>query len=271
VDSLSGQLWEAGTIGVQETDTEVIATFESNTGRADLLHQFASYAPHWEPQPTTDWVEATQRAWPGRFVGERLFLAPPWCVEPTPTGRVRLIHNPGLACGTGEHPCSQLALQALERHLQPGFRIIDVGTGSGILAIAALLLGAASAIGIDTDEAALHAAKENFALNLLPAPLAAGTADCLPPESADIVLANISATVLLSIADELLGLVAAHGCLILTGFPAAELPTVQAVFGAGEVTAINGWSCVCVPAPSPAFDRLVAPAQTSLPLAGTVP
>ena len=75
-------------------------------------------------------------------VGERLFLAPPWSEETVPDGRVRLIHNPGLACGTGEHPCTQMALAAMERIVKPGDRVADIGTGSGILAIGAALLKA---------------------------------------------------------------------------------------------------------------------------------
>jgi len=124
-----------------------------------------------------------------------------------------------------------------------------------MLAIAALQLGADLAVGVDTDEAALHAARENFELNHLAPALAAGSADCLADGCANVVVANISATVLLSIGDELMGLLATDGWLILTGFQEPELATVQRAFSAGEVTALvtsllvtslNDWRCLCV-------------------------
>lgn len=276
VDLLSGTLWDAGTVGVQELEqgshrVTLIASFETNSQRAILLAQFARYSPQWEQQDAHDWIAESQRAWPGRLVGERFFLAPPWCLEPTPLGRLRLVHNPGLACGTGEHPCTQLALVALENCVEPGHKVVDVGTGSGMLAIAALQLGAAVAVGIDTDEAALQAARENFELNHFPAVLAAGSAECLAEFCADVVVANISASVLLSIADELKRLVTERGWLILTGFHETEVATVQRIFSIGaasaSVTSLYEWCCLCLQfaAPAAASDHPLIQAQTSRP------
>lgn len=189
VDRLSGELWEAGTLGIREIEEGdgviLIATFENPQEGG------------WKEDESIDWVAETQRTWKARQVGERIFLAPPWNDEPTPGGRFRLIHNPGLASGTGEHPCTQLALAALEQCVAAGCRVIDVGTGSGILAIAALLSGAASAVGLDPDEMALGVARENHRLNDRSPLLAAGSAECLADGCADITVANISATVLL--------------------------------------------------------------------------
>ncbi len=156
-DRLTGRLWELGTVGIREFDaggkTALIANFENLDARADLISQFREYAPEWGPEENRDWVRETQASWPAREVGRRLFLATPWTAEATPLGRERVIHNPGAACGTGEHPCSQLALQALERCVLPKSRVADIGTGSGILAIAARRLGAQKAFGVDPDEA----------------------------------------------------------------------------------------------------------------------
>jgi ribosomal protein L11 methyltransferase len=247
VDLLSGDLWEAGTLGICEVehDTRVtlIAAFETNERRAGLLERLAAFAPAWAAEEAIDWVEATRRAWPAREVGERLFLAPPWSIEPTPAGRERVIHNPGLACGTGEHPCTQLALIALEKRVKAGCRVADVGTGSGILAIVAVKLGAA-AVGLDLDEAALGAARENFLLNNLQAPVAVGSAECVADAWADITVANISGTVLLAMADELLRVTAANGRLILTGFTELELRAMQQNFPDGEVSSLNEWRCL---------------------------
>jgi len=247
-DHLSAELWEAGTEGIRELDygdsVRLIAGFATNENRAALLAQFAAYAPEWEHEDDIDWVEETKAAWPPREVGARFFLAPPWSIDPTPPGRERIIHNPGLACGTGEHPCTQLALMALEQCLSPGSTVADIGTGSGILSIGALRLGAETAIGIDIDTAALQAARENFELNRLPANLVAGSADCLATECADVVVANINATVLLSMLDELLRITCTGGWLILTGFTEAEVEAIALTLTDPQVLALNEWRCV---------------------------
>ncbi|MBV9036001.1 MAG: 50S ribosomal protein L11 methyltransferase, partial [Acidobacteriaceae bacterium] len=158
-------------------------------------------------------------------------------------GRVRIIHNPGLASGTGEHPCTQLVLEALERSVTPGATVLDVGTGSGVLAIAALQLGAGFALGIDPDINALQTARENLLNGLTPA-LAAGSADCIADGWADITVANISGTVLLSILDDLLRATRLGGHLILSGFINDEAPAFLRLFPDAEQTTREGWSCL---------------------------
>jgi len=250
IEWLSGELWETGTAGIHEIESgegiHMIAAFETNEKRAELLSLFASHAPKWASEEATDWVTETKRAWPAREIGERILLAPPWHEGQPPNGRVVVLHNPGLACGTGEHPCTQLALVALEERIWPGARVVDVGTGSGILAIAALRLGAGVAIGLDTDEAALRAAGGNFELNGLTPVLAAGSADCAADECSDITVANISGTVLVAIAGELLRITARHGCLILTGFTDNESRAMETCFPGGEISARNEWRCLSV-------------------------
>ncbi len=250
VDWLSAELWQAGTTGILETDRgtgiQLLASFETDNARGELLRRFAEYEPEWERENCVDWVRYTQEAWPAQEIGKKLLLAPPWCADATPEGRKRIIHNPGLACGTGEHPCTRLALRALEEYVIGGDRVVDVGTGSGILAIAALRLGAASGIGIDVDETALHVARENFLLNNLMPLLVAGSVDVIVSGIADITVANISATVLLSMLDELLRITRAPGRLILTGFTEAELPAVEKIFPSLVVSAMNEWRCVAV-------------------------
>jgi ribosomal protein L11 methyltransferase len=234
VEFLSAELREARTPGIRELDEGdsvcLIAAFETNELRPNLLRHFANYEVSWSQEDSTDWVEATHRAWPARVIGQRIFLAPPWRSDETPTGRLRVIHNPGLACGTGEHPCTQLALAALETPSLAGKTVVDIGTGSSLLAIAALRLGATLAIGTYTHEAALRAKRENFALNDLPHHLVVGSAGCLRDGRAAVTIANISATVLLSIADQLLRITGPHGQIVLTGFTAYELSAVQQDF-----------------------------------------
>jgi ribosomal protein L11 methyltransferase len=245
---LSAELWDAGTAGIQEIDRDgeitLLSGFEKNESRESLLRRFALYRPEWEHDDATDWVAHTKEAWPPRRVGERLFLTPPWYDGETPSGCLRVIHNPGLACGTGEHPCTQLALEALEKCMLTGATVADVGTGSGILAIAALRLGAARAVGLDTDEAALAAARENFALNGLPALLSAGSAEAVQSGTADVTVANIGATVLLAISEDLLRIIKPNGTLILTGFPEWELSALRKMFPSASVSAMNEWRCI---------------------------
>ena len=248
VDFLSAELWEAGTIGIRELNDEeqivLVAGFETNEERAELIRRFCGYAPEWYAEDAVDWEGVSRSAWPEREVGEQLFLVPPWSVAPTPSGRKRIIVNPGLACGTGGHPCTQLALIALDKVVAPECRVVDVGTGSGILAIAALRLGASRVVGVDVDEAALHATRENLRLNGMQANLICGSAEALATGCADVTVANISATVLLNIWDELLRVSRCPACLILTGFPESEADVFMRSLPGAEVGQMEGWCCV---------------------------
>ena len=248
IDELSSELWEAGTLGVEEIDSAdrvlLLAAFHHRND--SLLRRFGAYSPAWREVAEIDWIEETHRAWPARAIGNRLFLAPGWCTHPTPPGRIRIVHNPGQASGTGEHPCTQLALLALENRLGAGATVADIGTGSGILSIAALRLGAARAISADIDGDALHVARESFSLNALEAELVAGSANCLADGIADITVANISGAVLLSIMEDLLRITRAGGCLVLAGFPESELYAFQQLFPSGDIAIQGEWCSIIV-------------------------
>jgi ribosomal protein L11 methyltransferase len=248
VDLLSAELWDAGTTGIREIDDDgrvtLVASFETNEHQSEILTEFSAYAPQWIADDAIDWEAVSSDAWPGREIGSRFFVVPHWHVAPKTSGRLRLTHNPGLACGTGEHPCTQLALIAFEKFVSPGCVVVDVGTGSGILAIAALRLGAALAMGIDVDCASLAAARENFDLNELTADLVCGSAECLADGCSDVTVANISGTVLLAIWEELVRITRRPGYLIVTGFPEAELGAFQQLLPQPEVFEMKEWRCV---------------------------
>jgi len=170
---LTLRLWEAGTLGITEGDGFIDAFFED----PNVASQFG------DPQAVEeqDWVARTQEAFPPLLVGEKFFLAPPWRTEPTPPGRLRLVINPGAQCGTGYHRCTQLCLEAMERIIRPGDSVLDVGSGSGILSIAAKLLGAGRVIACDIDPDALR-----------PVPFFVGSVDAVRSNTFDLVVANIN-------------------------------------------------------------------------------
>jgi ribosomal protein L11 methyltransferase len=176
-DLLIGRLWEAGTLGVTEGDGYVDAFFEN----ADVASQFGV------PQAVVDvdWVARTHEAFPPLLVGEKFFVAAPWRTDPTPPGRLRLVINPGAQCGTGYHRCTQLCLEAMEKLIRPGDSVLDVGSGSGILSLAARLLGAGRVVSCDIDPDAGG-----------PASFFIGSVDAVRSGTFDVVVANINEEVM---------------------------------------------------------------------------
>ena len=113
-----------------------------------------------------DWAHSWQKYYKPMSVGERLYIVPEWeRDEPVPPGKAALYLNPGLTFGTGSHASTQLCLAGLERYAAPGKPVLDLGCGSGILSIAALVLGASRAAAVDIDPKAVDVAYENAAMN----------------------------------------------------------------------------------------------------------
>ena len=134
------------------------------------LRQYLTGLERYEPQTVSlreeDWATSWQKYYRPIPVGKRLYIVPDWMRgEPAPDGRTPLYLDPGLTFGTGAHATTQLCLELLEEALRPGDRVLDLGCGSGILAIAALVLGAERAVGVDIDPKAADAALANGLLN----------------------------------------------------------------------------------------------------------
>ena len=167
------------------------------------------------------------------------------------TDRVKLILDPGLAFGTGGHETTSLCLEALDEQVRGGERVLDIGTGSGILAIAALKLGAASAEGVDIDPVAVRTAGENAALNGVQDKLTVLVGDLSDKASGtyDIITANIVANAILSLAPAVPGLMAEGATFIASGIIDSRKDEViagleKAGLSVVEVKEKRGWECI---------------------------
>jgi ribosomal protein L11 methyltransferase len=174
-----------------------------------------------------DWVRKTQQQFTPVQISSRLWIVPSWHAAPD-SGAINVVLDPGLAFGTGTHPTTQLVLRWLERTVRGGESLVDYGCGSGILAIAALKLGARIAHGIDVDPQALLAARHNAVQNQVQLHLAAGTDASIGP--ADIVVANILAHPLIVLGPLLARHARPGGMLALSGILADQAPEVLAAY-----------------------------------------
>lgn len=184
-----------------------------------------SYAA--EPLAERDWVQATRDQFVPIRVSPRLWIVPSWHAAPDP-GAVNIALDPGIAFGTGSHPSTRLCLRWLERAIQGGETVLDYGCGSGVLAVAAMKLGAAAATGVDIDEQALLAARRNAIHNRVQATFHSAAQAVGRP--ARIVVANILAHPLVVLAPLLAGLTAPRGRLALAGLLARQVDEVRAAY-----------------------------------------
>lgn len=207
----------------------------------------------YEPVAEQDWVRLTQSQFDPIEVGERLLIAPSWhrdalLARDDLTGRHLIELDPGLAFGTGSHPTTRMCLEWLDRQALTGRSVIDYGCGSGILAIAAGLLGAAPLLAVDIDPQAVVAAHDNAQRNHI-------DLDCrLASESIggpfDVVLANILANPLRVLAPVLAALVRPGGHLVLAGLLASQSEEIMARYPEFDLridAEREGWACLAGP------------------------
>lgn len=231
--------------------THLLALFEADTDETALIAHLQLLCGGTLPDHHVERIEDQdwERSWmdnfqPMRF-GQRLWIVPSWHAAPEPDA-VNLLLDPGLAFGTGTHPTTALCLEWLDGQNLDSCRVLDFGCGSGILAIAALLLGAPQAVGTDIDPQALEASRDNANRNGIdPARFPVYLPADLPQQPAEVVVANILAGPLVSLAPQITALVQEGGRLALSGILAEQAEEVRAAYaGAFELdpTAIkDGW------------------------------
>lgn len=245
--ALAGRAWEAAqSQALQHGWTECYA-YAALTPVADLRRRLADTGrsvPEWgelklalKTVEDEDWADAWKAHYHPVHLGKRLFIVPQWENPPVQPDDVVIRLNPGMAFGTGTHPTTTLCLVLLEQALdEPGAAhpvrtVIDWGTGSGILAVAAAKLGASDVLAIDLDPVAVMAAAENVRENGVLAPAGAvrvETGSAVPPGSADLVLANIMADVIIAGAPAIAAGLRPGGRLIASGIIASRRDDVVA-------------------------------------------
>ena len=207
----------------------------------------------------TNWEDSWKENYPPQLVGEKLIVLPYWLENPE-KNRLPVILDPGLTFGTGAHPSTQMVMAAMEKTVKPGDFCLDLGSGSGILSITALRLGAKAAIGVDIDPKAEDIARENAAYNEFTSPEFTAltgnvTADRklmarLQKQEYDVVLVNIVADVICALAPVLPQFLTDRSVLICSGILDTRLSDVVSALEKAGLTVTNtlqkeDWRCVC--------------------------
>ena len=236
---------------LEDTDTAGLSRLEGAVKELGLKMNVAAL-------PETNWEESWKDNYPAVEVGRNLIVVPYWDAENT-NGRTPIVLDPGLTFGTGAHPSTQMVMEAMEELVTPEYRCLDLGSGSGILSIAALRLGAQSAIGVDIDPKAEDIARENAAYNGFAAPAFTALTgnvtedrdmmDSLCASEYDLVLVNIVADVIIGLSPVLPNFLTERSTLICSGILDVRLPDVLAALEAAGLTVTatyekEDWRCV---------------------------
>ncbi len=197
-----------------------------------------------------DWINNWKQYYKPIPVGEKLLIHPVWEEDFDPQGRVVLELEPGLAFGTGSHETTRLCLELLEKYVRPGDKMLDVGCGSGILSIAALLLGAGEAVGVDIDALAVKTARENAKMNRVEDRFCALCGDLTETVKGKfrIVAANIVADVLLRLTKEILAFLEKDAVYLVSGIISERrdeiLASLAPSFEILEIREERGWCAI---------------------------
>ena len=244
---------------IEDTDTASVSRLESLLDELRKTGELGSLEMTATPLAQQNWEESWKDNYPPQRVGERLLVLPYWLADADTQGRLPVILDPGLTFGTGAHPSTQMVMETMEETVKPGDACLDLGSGSGILSITALRLGAASAIGVDIDPKAEDIARENAAYNGFASPqftVLTGNVlsdkplmDRLLGRTYNTVLVNIVADVIVGLAPVLPRFMDENTTLICSGILDTRLADVQTALEQAGLTvtgirAKEDWRCV---------------------------
>ena len=236
---------------LEDTDTAGINRLQKTVDQLKLTMTAA-------PLPEVDWEESWKDNYPPQEVGNTIVVMPYWRADEE-TERLKVILDPGLTFGTGAHPSTQMVMEKMEQTVCPGFHCLDLGSGSGILSIAALRLGAETAVGIDIDPKAEDIARENAAYNNFVSPQFTALTgnvtedkalmDRLAEKEYDLVLVNIVADVIIGLSPILPDFLTERSTLICSGILDVRLNDVLSALKAvgltvTEIREKEDWRCV---------------------------
>ena len=224
---------------LEDTDKAGMQRLEAKLARLQLSMTVA-------PPADVNWEESWKDNYPPQEVSDSLVVLPYWLADTYDGGKTPVILDPGLTFGTGAHPSTRMVMQTMEEVVQPGFHCLDLGSGSGILSIAALRLGAETAVGIDIDPKAEGIARENAAYNgfasleftALTGNVTEDTAlmEQLAAEEYDLVLVNIVADVIIGLSPVLPNFLTERSTLICSGILDVRLEEVCAALKKAGLT-----------------------------------
>jgi ribosomal protein L11 methyltransferase len=261
---MSAQLFDLGAEGVEERDETTLAK-SAASGKVTLVAAFSTredadeairelgpaLAPRYEEVVGDAWRDAWKEHYKPYAIAPGLVVRPPWEPYEAKPGEKVLELEPGRAFGTGLHETTRLVVSAIQKYAAEihDRLVIDVGCGSGILALAALTLGASRAIAVDNDPDVIDVTLENAARNELTGRIEASTTDVAALEvTAPMVLANIEAHVLIPMAPALIARVAPNGLLLLSGVLVFQSLDVQAAYAHSmdvlDTPVLGEWTCI---------------------------
>ena len=230
IEDISSYLFAQGCEGINLTDNNVIIYFSqfqwSNERKFALIDYIREFIPRFGTKDIQvvriadqDWNKTWKAFFKPVRISQKIVVRPPWEQTGRSKDEIGIIINPKMAFGTGHHESTQLMITGLEEWLKEGMNVLDIGTGSGILAIIADKLGAESVLALDNDPVALRNAYENAQLNNTSGRVKffLSSPEMLQPSEYDLILANINRIVLIKYADRFADLVKIDGKLILSG------------------------------------------------------
>ena len=242
---------------LEDTDLSSMARLEKTVAELNLTMNVTA-------MPDVDWEESWKDNYPPQLLGEKMIVLPYWLADSDDSGRIPIILDPGLTFGTGAHPSTQMVMETMEETVKEGDYCLDLGSGSGILSIAALRLGAKCATGVDIDPKAEDIARENAAYNGFASPEFTALTGNVTEDKAlmaklaekqyDVLLVNIVADVIIALSPVLPKFMTEKTTLICSGILDVRLNDVIAALTAAGLTVTQvkqkeDWRCVTAKLP----------------------